>query len=298
MAQVFENFAEAYMAVISDVMSTGLTCRPVEDKTSVGSHFGKKLRETREILAHKFIVKDPRSRTVISQVRHISDVFCRANFIWTLTGGGNVEEISFYNAKGRLFAKDSAFYEAAFGARLFYPFQQFRHVENRLKRDSSSRRGLATIYIPEDTQADKLDTPCAAYLHFMIRQDMLHCICNMRSQSALMVLPYDFYLFSMIQECMAVRLQVELGEMIYTSNSLHIYNDEYSSAEALLSSNCVAPDRDLQMLSASDKMLASLIGAEQKIRLGDARPSTSLDDYWSDFLKPIRKYCKPSKFAI
>lgn len=293
MSKVFESFSDAYQSVVAQVLHSGELCEPVTDNTSVGSQFGAKLRETREIIAHKFIVTQPKMRSITSPVRDVSEVFNRANFIWTLTGGGDVEGVSFYNPRGRLFAKKAAFYEAAFGARLFYPFQQFRLVEERLRKDPASRRGLAMIYIPEDTQVDKLDTPCAAYLHFMIRDSKLVCICNMRSQSALMVLPYDFFLFSMIQECLAVRLQLDVGDLVYTSNSFHIYDDEFSQAEALLSAGCEAKTSDLGMTVADDNTIKALIAEEQRIRLlpgTSAQGAASLDEYWDNFLLPLREY--------
>ncbi|MFO6465352.1 thymidylate synthase [Jannaschia sp. KMU-145] len=294
MTNVFETFSDAYSSVVAEVMKMGLRCEPVIDNTSVGSQFGEKFRETKEIVGHQFTVRQPRSRSVCSPVREVSDTFCRANFVWTLTGGSDVEGVSFYNPRGRVFAKKSAFYEAAFGARLFYPFQQFRLVEERLRKDPASRRGLAMIYIPEDTQVDKLDTPCAAYLHFMIRDNRLICICNMRSQSALMVLPYDFHLFTLIQECLAVRLELELGEIIYTSNSFHIYSDEFSHAEDFLSSGCEAKPIDPHMQHADDDTIKALIAEEQRIRLlseYDSKGSTALDEYWERFLEPLRKFC-------
>lgn len=285
----FNTFAEAYQKSVQDVLLYGHYCEPISDKKSVGSHFGKKKRGTKEIISYSFCVKNPRARNYYSKIRQSNLVFNHANFIWTLSGGGQVEGISHYNPRGKLFAKNSAFYEAAFGARLFYPYQQLRLSERRLMDDRASRRALSMIYVPEDTHVDKLDTPCATYLHFMIRNNSLICICNMRSQSALMVLPYDFFLFSMIQELLAVRLGIELGEMIYTSNSFHIYDDELELATAFSEADCEATI-DKKMESASDKDIVALVQAEQASRLKGSPDLELLDQYWRSFFEPIQEH--------
>lgn len=291
----FGSFQEAYVTSIETLLRDGKSVDPVMDPTSVGSEFGANPKRTKELLGFSFEVTNPRRRSVDSKVRNVQSAFNHANLIWTLNGGVDAGMISHYNQRGIAFAKNQAFYEAAFGARLFYPFQQIRGIEKRLLADPASRRAMAMIYIPEDTIIDKLDTPCATFLHFMIRDEKLVCICNMRSQSAFMVMPYDFFLFSMIHEIVSVRLEIELGSMIYGANSFHIYENEFERAEALVRESLSPPAEMPPIVQGSDKTLSTLIELEQLTRLCKisdtiAQPGSllsCLDQYWIDFLAPI-----------
>lgn len=56
----------------------------------------------------------------------------------------------------------------------------------------------------------------------------------MRSQSALMVMPYDLFLLTMLHEAMAVRLGVGLGYYHHFCGSLHYYEDEEELVDAVL----------------------------------------------------------------
>jgi hypothetical protein len=56
----------------------------------------------------------------------------------------------------------------------------------------------------------------------------------MRSQSALMVLPYDVFLFASLQGLLASRLGVEVGTYTHISGSFHVYEDELEMASAVI----------------------------------------------------------------
>jgi thymidylate synthase len=57
---------------------------------------------------------------------------------------------------------------------------------------------------------------------------------NMRSQSAVMVLPYDVFTFSFLQEVLAVELGLRVGQYFHNSGSFHYYLDEEPLVQKLL----------------------------------------------------------------
>lgn len=111
-------------------------------------------------------------------------------------------------------------------------YLEFERIISILRNDPSTRRAVIQFFNQDDL-SDKKDVPCYNHLQFFLRNGLLHCHVVMRSQSALMVLPYDFYLFSMLHEVFAVRLSVKLGRLYYTCNSIHIYEDEMELAKSI-----------------------------------------------------------------
>lgn len=290
----YAGFSEAYRAILGDLRANGSQTAGVVDATSIGSNFGLAPRATREMLAVGFQVNDPRRRLVRTDARRLSSRFLVANLLWTVAGGHDVDMIASYNSKARLFARDESYFEAAFGSRLFSPGNQFRMAERRLKADTTSRRASAMIYLAEDSIVERRDVPCALVLQFLIRDNHLTCITIMRSQSAAMVMPYDVFLFSMIQEALAVRLGVELGPYIHFANSMHYYEDEAETVDAILGSDLPEVAAMPRMCRADDRAFEELVNAERSIRaaaraLHPTPPVdvSTLDEYWQRFLEPL-----------
>lgn len=289
-----EDFRSAYFSALSRLKKHGRLSPGTNDPTSVGSHFGKGARSTCEILGCGFEMENPRQRLVTTASRRINANFLVANFLWTIAGGHEFEMIASYNDKAYRFARDESYFEAAFGARLFSPGHQLRLVERRLRADQNNRRGLAMIYLAEDTLVDRLDVPCAIALQFFVRDQKLVCMTIMRSQSAAMIMPYDVFLFTMIQELLAVRLGLQMGPYIHFAASLHYYEDEKGLVDSILAEQQGAPISMPEMKMADDQTLAELVQAERAIRnahrFGTVSPDLSgfkLDDYWRDFLSPL-----------
>ena len=299
----YPGFQDAYVSTLRDLRDTGFRSGGVTDPTSIGSHFGQGARSTREKLAYSYSVGDTRRRLIHSRTRRLKGKFLAANFLWTIAGGHELPMIEFYNNKARAFARDAAYFEASFGSRLFSPGHQLRLAERRLKADRASRRASAMIYLGEDSVVDRLDVPCAIALQFFIRDDKLTCITLMRSQSAAMVMPYDIFLFSMLQELLALRLGVEPGPYMHFAASMHYYEDESHIVGSILSESPSDPIPMPRMLNADDGVLERLVSVEQSIRHSHlnngAMPnlrSSGLDAYWQEFLAPLveadRDYCE------
>lgn len=285
----FDTFAAAYAHTIADILSDGIPVSGVSSPRSIGSGFGTRERPFIELQGGGFRLLDPRSRWLATGPRQTNAAFAAANFVFTLAGGHEPEMISTYNARGQQFAEDSSRFEAAFGARLFSPGHQLAYAAGKLRSDKLSRRATALIYSPEDTLLDRRDTPCAIALQFMIRGDRLDAVCFMRSQSAAMVMPYDVFLFTMIQEWLAIEIGIELGCYTHIAASLHLYEEDRDLAERITNFE-LGPTRSMpKMLTAGHQVAVSLIDTERALRLAGKEPvlATPLDAYWRRFLEPI-----------
>ena len=190
---------------------------PISDPTSVGTHFGKKDRATRELPAFQFELFAPLNRLVGWNRKPLNVPYAVASFLWFMTGDDSSDLICFYNERGRDFLESGRFCYA-FGSRIHRSDSgnQTEQVTARLGSDPTSRRATITVFSPRDLLASLRDTPCLFGFQFFIRDGRLLCIGTMRSQSAALVMPYDIFVFTLLQEYVAVRLGQSLGSYIHT----------------------------------------------------------------------------------
>lgn len=111
--------------------------------------------------------------------------------------------------------------------------QQFENVINCLLNDSGSRQAVLSVWDSnKDMNSSKLGggnrIPCSLHYQFFIRNDRLHCMYSMRSNSAIEHFPIDLYCTSGLMEYMVKRLKnkyqnLKVGSLTYTCGSLHCF---------------------------------------------------------------------------
>jgi thymidylate synthase len=289
---VFESAQEAWITSMARLRSDGSIVAGVFDTHSVGSEFGTKDRPTRELLAASFTILNPRKRLFASRARTIELGFAFANVVWTLTGSNDLEIISSYNPRGKQFSDDGKTLFGAPGYRIFHSIagDQFELATRQLRSDPSSRRAMIQLLTPADHAVASRDHCCIADLQFLIREGRLTCIAHMRSQSALMVMPYDLILLTMIQEAMASSLQIDVGAYHHFCGSLHYYLDEEKVVERAIHEK-VAPASAMPAMPFFDPATRESLSVNEKLvrqaRLS-GQPLTfrdGLDPYWKDLLQ-------------
>lgn len=298
---MFASAYEAWRYAIDNISSNGYETEGVTDPKSVGSRFGVTSRSTREVIATGFTIKHPRNRLIFSRARMIDLGFAIANTIWTFGASDRVDEISFYNSKGWNFSEDGRTLSAAIGRRIFASpaGDQLASAISRLEEDKTSRRALISIFTSNDLINNNKDCPCFGSLQFFIRDDKLQCLTFMRSQSAIMVLPYDLFLLTFYHELVASVLGIECGNYTHFCGSLHYYKDEEYYVEKILNESemeeCISNSRMPEMPKASYKIIGDVSEAEKSIRMDlsnniEAKPnfdSLEFDSYWSDILNAL-----------
>ena len=230
------TFAAAYPAIIRDVLESGDDVEPVRNPSSIGSRFGAGRRAFRELAAYTFAVERPDVCLLHAPTRAMNLEYALAQWIWTMAGSDDVAAISYYNPRGWEFSEDHHSLRGAFGHRLRRAegVDQLDRILDRLRRDPASRREVAIVSLPSDLKSDFRDQPCLVSLQFLLRAEALELIVAMRSQSAALVLPYDASQFMMLQCWMASVLGVAPGRYMHFSGSLHIYEDEFEVAQAIV----------------------------------------------------------------
>ena len=282
-----------YVRILSDIQSDGFIVDSDTDKFSIGSNFGQKNRGTREIIGYKFVLSNPRSRLLYNTARQFNPFFALGQFIWNLKGSDELNMISFYNGKGINFSDDGKTIQGScYGKRLFKTpsgLSQINSILSRLKEDPTSRRTFAPIFQPFDNISMTKDVPCPIGVQYFLRSDKLYAITYMRSNSAALVLPYNVFFFTMLQELLAKELNAELGDYIHICSSLHYYSDEESLVDDILADEMPKGKPMNPMPNCTSiEYLNNLVMFEQELR--HSVNSRIKVDYWVDRSKEFDPY--------
>jgi hypothetical protein len=146
----YKTFGEAYKDGLKCLLSEGSTVPRVKEVRSPGSHFGAAIRDTIEILGYSFEVTDPSACLLVSEARPLRLAYCLGSVAWTLNGSDNLEEIAFYNARGRAFSDDGVHLIGAFGRRLIKYNGHLNQIEiilAKLKGDLSVPNTLFVLIL-------------------------------------------------------------------------------------------------------------------------------------------------------
>ena len=270
-SNVFESLSDAYKKLLEDLIQYGNEVPAVDNPLSPARHYGRKPSSpTIELLNYSFTVTNPYNSLFHSEDRIISLPYAIGLFIWSLAGSDNAEWLSYYHPNVNVIFEDASHLSGAFGRRMFNYLGIINQVDKmveKLKKLPTTRRATITITVPEDHLVDNKEFPCALGTQYFIRDKKLHSITYMRAQSAMVVMPYDAFLFMNLQIAIAAKLNIEVGSYTHNAGTIHIYKDELKKTERILTNefhnvNLSKVPSDLNKFSEFQK----LITFENKIR--------------------------------
>ena len=185
-----------------------------------------------ELVSHKFTIDDPRDRLICSASRPINIFQCVGHFLWITQGNFNLDAISYYQPIAAKFSSDNIKMIGAYGPRLFGVghLNQIEYILRTLDEDPGKRKAVASIYLPQFDQhgLSREEVPCTLNLQYLVRNGNLLGLTYMRSQDAFNVLPYDVFVFTMLQEYVQSNLApkdgLRLGAYHHYSGSFHAYD--------------------------------------------------------------------------
>ena len=274
-----DNFTDLYKQLQSDLVNEGVTIEPRD-------------MLTRELLNVNLILTNPQERLLYSKVRKHNYTYASAEFLWYLSGTNRLDFIEYYLPRMREYSDDNVTLNSAYGYRIFgkhndFP-NQWINVLLKLKDDPDTRQGVITIHYQYDIDMPSKDVPCTMNLHFMIRDNRLNLLVQMRSNDAFMGLIYDVFSFTLLQEHFLNCLKIvesdmfkslKLGTYVHKADSMHIYERNLNRVGDLLEEdsisarNILSPDIGL-FLDSLD--LTALQRDEQKLRIHGIKIETHL----------------------
>jgi len=248
----------------------------------------------REIIDAKLVLKNPLARLSISESRS-TPFSAFGEFLWYYSGRRDLEFIEYYIRRYKNWSDDGETIYDAYGPRIKgeddFP-NQLMNIINLLKRRRNSKKAVIQIYSGEDLDKhinlSVKNIPCTLGFQFLIRDDELTMIVNMRSNDVIWGLPHDLFSFTMFQEIVAREVGCELGEYVHNVGSLHYYTDtgieerinDYLHEGYQDSESCIMPKMPEAALSQLDKIIIIEDDFRQGNEVNIAK--YKLNDYWKD----------------
>lgn len=263
-----------FRTCLANLMEHGLTANP---RGTV----------TKELLNYNITLQDPRNRVITFPERRTSAKYLLGELIWYFSGSSDPTGILPYakfwdgirnsgdfdeyeegtinsNYGNRIFGHSIL---AAFWETRIQPINQWAETVELLARDKDTRQAIMNIHVPSDRHVGNKDVPCTLSLQWLIRENRLHLIVNMRSNDVILGFTNDVFQFTMLQEAMMLNLRetypdLELGFYHHNAGSMHIYDRHFAMAEAIVA-NTRAHDISMVPMDAfNDTILTGLVGVE------------------------------------
>lgn len=259
---------------------------PLKNKGSRGENI--------DLLGVALRIRKPRARLSRSENRG-RPFSALGELLWYLSGTDKLEFIEPYVPRYKDDARDGVLH-GAYGPRLFTmrgKFNQLENITTLLRKRDWSRRAVIQLFDAEDISEDFPEVPCTTTLQFHVRNGALNLSVSMRSNDAYWGLPHDVFCFTMLQEMMAKRLGLELGEYYHYAGSMHFYENVVKGLEDYVAEGF---QKIVEMPHMPDgdpfKIVPDLLIAEARIRGGELVTASELfsETYWADIVRLVQVF--------
>jgi len=193
----------------------------------------KTLNPTVELLNHTMSF-DMAHPIVLSLSRKLSYRYMAAESYWTIIGSNRLDHSESVNQTLMKWSADTIYLKGAYGPGFV---TQMPYILEIPRDNSASRQAVISIWVPNPR--DKNDLPCTLTLQFLVRDNLLHCIVNMRSSDVYLGLPNDMFVFTMMSACVLIESQlandvgVKLGTCFINAGSRHLYETNRTQAHEI-----------------------------------------------------------------
>jgi thymidylate synthase len=273
----------------------------VEAVLSDGTSVSPRGQHTIEISPASFTLLRPRNRRVIQPERKWSFALAIGEFLWHASASDDASVLEYYAHAWGSFAVEGRIRGSCYGKSIFSrrkrSLSQWENVLRLLESDPCSRRAVLDFRVTDsENELSAPDIACASTLQFLIRDNQLNALTVMRSNDVVWGLPYDIFLFTMIQEMAAQTLGLELGWYHHHAASLHIYDRHLNLAQAILSAK--VPDaRHMGVMGSLDD-LPKVIEQERRLRQGFAPDVAQISSrYWVKMIEVLSDFRQRKRAA-
>lgn len=195
--------------------------------TSSNEHVNPRGMPTLEIIGPSVSI-DMETPIVLCKIRKLNYGFMFGEASWILDGSNDLLAIEPYMNRIKYYSDNSRILSGAYGPHIV---RQLQYVCRTLRHDRDSRQAVISIW--QERPETSKDIPCTLTMQFIIRNDHIHCIVNMRSSDVYLGLPYDLFTFS----CVAARVRdmlgirkLKLGTLSVHAGSAHVYKRDFAKA--------------------------------------------------------------------
>ena len=282
---LFNSIDEAQLWLLSELFTNG------EFIYTRGSN-------TLEICHVNFCISNPINRKTHNPIRKWKLPLAVGEFSWHYSGSNDLDFISYYAREWRKFSEDDMYIKnSCYGYRIFRTnnsnLSQWRNIVSLLREDIHSRRAVLSLIDPTvRIDCHARDIACVNTVQFLVRKGRVDAIVNMRSNDLIWGLPYDIFIFTMLQEILSLELNLAIGNYYHNVGSMHIYERHYSLAKSMLNYRIENVINEPKMESLEG--LNIFIEYEELIRKGRVNRQDlyklDVDPYWMNLLNCLVDY--------
>ena len=193
----------------------------------------------KEIINYNICILDPTALSIEPRARKFNPNYATTEWLWYLSQSRSAKNIGKMAGIWKQIADGRDEVESNYG---LYIFEQWNWVLQELLHDRDTRRATIAINQPFHKYANPCDYPCTQYLQFLIRDNKLHLVVNMRSNDAIYGFCNDVFAFSLFQQLMLNELNwkldgketLSLGHYYHHAGSFHIYESHWPMMDKIL----------------------------------------------------------------
>ena len=185
---------------------------------------------TKELFAEQLFVEDMRKCVLVCPERRPNYRFMVAEWLWMMMGRNDVAPVARFTPGIADFSDNGRTFYGAYGPHVV---AQLPDVISRLKADWATRQAVVDIWRDSPHPPTK-DVPCTLNMQFLVRENRLRLVVNMRSSDAWLGVPYDAFNFMMLGNAVAGELELEPGTFALNMASSHLYERDWEAAQQVL----------------------------------------------------------------
>ena len=184
--------------------------------------------EVLELIDQKLRLTNPTKLGIYDRARKFKKEYAIAELLWYIGRDpkpGNIGELA---SIWKDIQDDEGKVESNYGLYVFG--ENWEWIVTELESDPESRRAVISIYSNNHKHSNDKDHPCTMSLQFLIRNEHLHLIWNMRSSDLVFGFCNDMFCAGMILQLMLNELDemdLRLGDITFNLGSLHIYERHF-----------------------------------------------------------------------
>ena len=189
---------------------------------------GIEFDDTQALFNVGFYLENPMDNLIEDQDRNWKWDYAEAEWQWYLSGDNNISKLGELYGKipeiWKRMADKEGFVNSNYGWQ-WKRGDQLDEVVDLLKTNPKTRQAAISIYDRKEGYMYDNDTPCTYAVQFTIFKDKLDMCVTMRSNDLWFGFCNDQYCFSKLQELVATKLEIPIGEYYHFAHNLHLYNN-------------------------------------------------------------------------
>jgi thymidylate synthase len=185
--------------------------------------------DTKALFNIGFTMENPMENHITNKERNWKLEYAKAEWKWYLSGDPSINKLLLIYGKIPKIWCHMADSEGLVRSNYGWQWKrndQIDYVVAKLKTCKDTRHAAISIYDAKEWETYRKDTPCTYAVQFTILNNRLNMAVLMRSNDIWYGFCNDQYQFSMLQQMIAERLKIEIGNYYHYAHNLHLYNDK------------------------------------------------------------------------